>query len=358
MPISLDLFNDYSKFQNFFNDEQEIQEIADQAKEEKEYEPHLYFNRWQVCWITIKYPFDALLECIFDMLAATFGFFGCTSCERVFEILSMHQMRDHKHLKAQEKFKEEFLAPSFNTHRIGTCGFYCSPTIERDKIDDSNVKACTFDPKDVIKDTPDSKKQKFLELTTHLPVYHENGICRGASQWFMNLYLKTQHLFKDPRNHFVAVCKQFEKGCSEKAALLQTFDEAKIAINLFGIKPLKPLIEYKISGDSSNPEDIKIAELVKKKFQTPKVLHQLKTMENGFYSVGIRSHRFNYIKVSDEIGFVWNPNGACGGISVSGKNQAENLSNLILKILDDHSPTDWIAFHRWDFASNVAEESA
>lgn len=318
MSIS-DVLQDYSKFKNFLSDEKEIQEIQKEAENERDYTPRLYYNRWQVCWITLNYPLDLLLESIFEMLADLFECFGCTKCHRFFKILSMHQMREWKYLKAQEKYGEKFLAPSTSLHQVTTCRFYGNEPIKKEEVQDAQVRRFAFDvtEQDVQESTESlsqpirTDKKRILdcfrtmengfygvglfnhrfnyikvsdsvgfvwdvashggisvsgdnqaellfnlleEITdehparpistsllshiTHLPLYHPLGICRGASQWFMNLYLKTAHLFKDPRNHFVAICKQFQTGSSEKAALLQTLDDATISQQILGIKPL------------------------------------------------------------------------------------------------------------------------
>lgn len=314
MSFTIDLLHDFTKFKNYLHFDQEIEEIAALAKDEAPYKPHLYFNRWEVCWITVKECIDRLLSWIFECFADFFACCGCTNCGRLFTVLSKQQMRDLRQLTAQQTYQTDFLVPSMNVHTFSSYNLYCTPSLKIDEIQDAKVKSFTYGRIAFEKGMP--------EVLHTLPFYFPLGLCRGKAVLFQYLYLTTRHLFSDPFNHFIAVGKQFEKGASEKAALMQNLDDSRLICGLLRQRIVQ-LFGY-----------------FKNQFQSPEAILRFKTLNPGFYSVNLQDHHVHYIKIDDATGFLWNPNAEIGGISVSGARQAEKLLKEFDKITK--KPTDYV----------------
>jgi hypothetical protein len=73
-------------------------------------------------------------------------------------------------------------------------------------------------------------------------------------------------------------------------------------------------------------------------------IEKLKKLPPGAYGVGLHNHRIGYIKMDDQLGFIWDPNK--GAIALVGKKQADELLKYLLK------------YNRYATASSVYFEKA
>jgi len=103
-----------------------------------------YFNRWNIVWITLTQPFYSILS-IFSSTAALLSYcLFVPSAARAFTVLSKQLTRDWQQVCSQWEFKTPLLAPSINTHQLGSWDLYQWGDIPYDSIRDEMVKPLTF----------------------------------------------------------------------------------------------------------------------------------------------------------------------------------------------------------------------
>lgn len=134
---------------------------------------------------------------------------GATDLSKRCYVHSRHLLDQSQLLSTFRKYRDNFLIPLTNAHRLDTEDFYLHPPLAHP-----------------------------LQRDTSLNFYHSMGICRGICDWFLYLYFKTQANFTSPEEHIKAVGKIFEKGAPRQAAFFQTFT-ASYALTLlgFGVQP-------------------------------------------------------------------------------------------------------------------------
>jgi hypothetical protein len=135
--------------------------------------------------------------------------------------------------------------------------------------------------------------------------YHSEGICRGASFWFLYLFQKTAGHFATEKEHFIAVARQFINGVPRQAALLQTFCNAEA-----GLLDMKKIGAFEISL----PQIMNHA---------PDLIKNIRSLSPQAYYLGVNDHGIVYVKFSESMGYIWDP--AIGAIDCEGIDQAKFL---------------------------------
>lgn len=307
----------YPRLVNFFKGKKEIGEISLLAKDEKKL---LLANRWQVSCILAPllcsiYTLTSLFICI---LGNVVGCIGISSLQKRCIVLSKH----FKANAAEASLFSRFIGFSRNMHALDSADFYLRPEIPTKSLKDPQIIDVTFFRSHGATDPLDP-------LVRNIIFYHGEGICRGMSNWFMHLYLKTVDKFKNPAAHLAAVTKIVgERGASPQAALLQSFsDEAALL-------KMKTTYSTVISHRMLNEKDQK------------KSLAALSNLPPGAYGVGLYHHRINYIKVHDELGFIFNP--SKGLLRCEGKEHAKKALDHFLEYHHVSEPNSCVELNRYE----------
>lgn len=141
-----------------------------------------------------------------------------------------------------------------------------------------------------------------------ISLYSPEGVCRGASLWFIYLFLKTKNFFPDPKKNLLAVSQQFITGMPKQATILQAFDRVEAFLKL-----------RKYNQESQN---ISLYELDAHAESARTKMHSL---PQGIFRVGCYRHSLVYIKLSEGEQYVWDPR--CGLMPTS----ADQLLKMIKK---------------------------
>ncbi len=129
-----------------------------------------------------------------------------------------------------------------------------------------------------------------LPHTKTLDLYRENGICRGASLWFLYLYLNTSHLFIDTETHLRAVAEQFKLGVPPQGAISQALEEGS------------PLL--RLQKEDRDEHNISILELDS---DAESADDKIKALLPGAYRLGVYKHSIVYIKPDGNAGYLFDP---------------------------------------------------
>lgn len=329
--FSPDLLNNFTDLKAFFSGEEEIQAIAESETVDPSNDPPtLYYNRWQIAWIYITTPFMGIFVLFCETIACLLFHLGAVGTSRVFTLLAKHSLYDWKILENQNIYQDRFLVPSRNCHDLWTTDVYTTPPIHESMIVDKKVRKMIF-YKAIVKIDSHAKQLKDdvmdgIKKIHFLNFYSSDGLCRGMSSWWMFLFLSTKHLLKDPYEHVKAVSKIFEKGAPRKAALLHTLagDAEALLLNMETTDVFKT--DYKhIHKDAT------------------KTLDDLKKIPPGEYALGFRTHRINYVKYRDDLGFIWDPN--MGPLPLEGEDHFENLLDK-MRLYSTPDKDDEVYFQR------------
>lgn len=160
------------------------------------------------------------------------------------------------------------------------------------------------------------KAYESYRKTDHISIPFDSplGVCRGATTWFVYLFVSTQHLFKEPKKHLIAIAELFRSGVPSQGCLLQGL--INVEENILGLKT------QLIKEASSTCFEMDIHE--KKEMQK-----KLQKLDPGVYFLKVRRHAFAYIKISENEGYMWNANS--GLIDLEGSIQSGRLLDYILQ---------------------------
>jgi len=159
---------------------------------------------------------------------------------------------------------------------------------------------------------------QYLVPTMHLELRHKGGVCRGISDWFLYLYLQTNHLYADTQKHMVALSKIFADGAPIEAVLGQSLHERKGKILSLEIgknvtwfsEPIQTLDLIEVSG--------------KRQIKDPSVVEkELANLKVGAYQCSFPNHSCVFIKTSEELSYWFDPNS--GVVEIKGPDQAAKL---------------------------------
>lgn len=129
----------------------------------------------------------------------------------------------------------------------------------------------------------------YLEQNCSAIQLFSEGLCRGASLWFINLFLKTEAKFQDLNAHLLSVSQQFKTGVPKQGALLQSLQNAEQLVKLkkTDLKELYiSLYELDCNRESARAK--------------------IETLNDGIYRLGVLNHSLVYIKKNGS-GYLWDP---------------------------------------------------
>lgn len=291
-----EIFNSEFRFRQFFQSEEEIQEIARLSRIQRPYQKTLYYDKWQVVWIVCTTPFRMVLSLFWKALACFYEKKELYASMQHAQVKAAHQERLYRNYAKQAEFKEDLLCPASNFHQLEAEDLYKQPSLPTSSIRDPWVL-----------------DQTYARIRDRVDFFDAGGLCAGASRWFVHLYLSTKGMFESPYEHMRAVGKQFEKGMPKKAALLHALNHNSTN-ELFPIKT-----------------DFEFAKISWEQIDDPKAaIAVFNGLEPGCYELGTFAHRFVYIKSNDDLGFIFDPN---KGVIVQEGDLAQKVFNFTLRYL-------------------------
>lgn len=123
-----------------------------------------------------------------------------------------------------------------------------------------------------------------------LSLYFEEGMSRGASTWFINLYLKTHHRFDKTSKHLESVGKIFESGVPKQGAIAQVFQSPEHLL--------------KIKKNVDKKKEISLLEL---EYFHAKVNEKIGALSKGIYRVDMGKESLVFVKRDNQECYIWNP---------------------------------------------------
>jgi hypothetical protein len=126
-------------------------------------------------------------------------------------------------------------------------------------------------------------------------------MCRGVSEWFLSLYLRTRHRFSSTSQHIRAVGKIFEHGAPYASALIQSMNAEDVSWRALKLKVTMDVLKERSPKTS-------LERIAKKIYRLPKGAY-------GVYFLGNAPHRVNYIRESKGKRYLIDPAWGCLRIS-------------------------------------------
>lgn len=263
-PLDLPIWQSPSSLQGFFKGERAIQDIC--LKRQVGASMPLLAGRWKVTIVieTCAYELSACAWRILSLLVWVCS----TDLSKRCIVLALHAKSHAETLSCQKRFGMHFLAPSVNTYPTDRSDIYLHPP----------VNSSLFGPSGF---------------------FNANGLCRGMSNWFLYLYFQTRPAFDNPVIHMRYVTRQFAHGAPPQAALLHLFNPHVRPRPVAAHLPSLQITEFfrRFSTNSSVTNQAIAAEL--------------NELDSGAYTVFSSRHQFNFIKIDDDLSFIFDPNYGC-----------------------------------------------
>lgn len=260
-------------------------------------------GRWSVCH-SLTSGCLKMVALIFSELAYFFSFCGCESLAIYLRGKSLSLEGKNSDLSVPSTFK------------------LVGKTINR-----PNEKASIYNQLDPIPVVDPKLKKRLFSPKSHLKFGHVGGICRGEVDWFLKLYLKTRAQCSDSQQHMKALARRFKKGGPAEATLLQS-----IYVRNGKILGLKNGMRSAFSK-CYFPDVLRFC--ANDLHSTQKVInqYQLESLPPGAYKIGLPFHATAWIKISDELGYFFDPNE--GVTEIKGGNQSAALFNKLKAVFQD-----------------------
>lgn len=273
--------------ETFFKGQQAVETIKEVSRSNS---PPLLAGRWKLT-MGIEIQAYAWSACVWRIMSLIVYMFS----ENLYKHCVVNALHDISHaasLKCQRKFKEHFLCSSINTYRHDGTDIYLRP-----KENEGNPNYPLFGA---------------------AGFFNANGLCRGISFWFLYLYFQTKSNFTDPERHMKAITQQFSQGAPAQAALLHLFNPRLTPRPVYRHLPLL------------------VTEFFKR-FSTERMTHrgiasQMNTLAPGAYAILSSKHQFVWIKIDDQMSFLFDPNYGC--FSINGSLSLEKVLPLCLSTHD------------------------
>lgn len=247
-------------------------------------------ERWQIHWMEVlTYIHEKVLSIMLSSIHKGLLSLGLTSASRTVELINLHLCCTKNHLIAIKRHGLDLLSLSRNCHELESREFYLQEPIQIASIRNKEMRALTI---------PTSTEFKF---------FHSKGLCRGMCFWFIYLYFTTVSDYTDKIEHITAVAKQFEEGAPSPAALLHS---------LIGI-------EYPLLSLLGSVKHVSFIEFEKNVASFAKY-------PPGVYSMGLGTHRLNYIKFSETEAVIFDPN--MGAFRFCGQEQMTQSHQYICSV--------------------------
>ena len=133
-------------------------------------------------------------------------------------------------------------------------------------------------------------RRRFAQSYNQIEFYHPKGDCRGGSEWFIRLFLKTERHFSDATKHMIAVAKEFEAGIPGQGVVLQGLvNPAELLKEKSSEMKAHEISSYELDDDRAACID-KIASLPK-----------------GIYRVSVLNHSMVFCKAASGEALMWDP---------------------------------------------------
>lgn len=246
-------------------------------------------ERWQIHWLEVlSYLHDKILSSALRVIQYGFIQIGASSLARRVELINLHFNTAKHQLVAVKTHNAALLSLSRNCHQLGSSEIYLQPPLPCSSVQDEGIRALA-----------NTDKSEF-----YIDFFHKKGVCRGMCFWFVYLYFATAAEFSDPIAHITSVAKQFETGAPAPAALLQSLHSIESPLlSLLGEAKQVSFISFKNDRDS------------------------FAKYPPGVYSIGLGTHRINYIKISEKEAVLFDPN--MGAWRIRGDDQATRSHQYI-----------------------------
>ncbi|MGC1878473.1 MAG: hypothetical protein WA678_03745 [Rhabdochlamydiaceae bacterium] len=301
------VFESYANLQSFFNRSPAIQEVLSKKNEPYSGIPiPLNANlacRWRVCQMTTA-PFRWALAIFLKISAAGLACCGFSGRAKDLKRCAIHLIIGFD-VFSNETTKVAMIMASEN-----------HPNKEGEIVNTHPLIPESQSPVSVTKRTYSSVHNHEIRFN------YKQGICRGISNWFLYLYLKTKNQFPDPRAHMAALGEQFKNGGGMDPTLLQSIflRKGKLLDLKIGTQPAhSTTVRHPVSSIEHPPHRWKTS--------STEMIDQLKTLPPGAYTVRVPSHRMAFVKIDDRLGFFFNPNE--GIIEICGNELGEKLYTQI-----------------------------
>ena len=306
------VFASYGSLKNYLNGAEAIQQVVSQ-KDRRSTPVYTPFHakldcKWEVCQIATA-PFRWILAFVLEILAEGIGLFGATSTAKELKNVS-------KHLEIGfDVFSEDttrMLIIKQTKNRPNTQGQIINhhPSIPMNRIPDPKVVRKIIDARAV-------------ELN------HRDGICRGMSDWFLYLYLKTKNQFNVPRAHMRALGKQLSKGGGAEATLLQSLfiNKGKLLGLNIGFQPTH-------SGHAVST----VASINWNSESEENRTQFLQALPAGAYAIRFSNHQMAFVKCNNNLAYYFDP--SLGIVEIEGAEMIDKLQvfmKALMKIEMQHS---------------------
>ena len=304
------VFNSYTNLQNFLLSSDAINQVLSRkdkpfSKVLRPLNPNLSC-KWQVCQIATS-PFRWIAAVVLKIIAKIASFLGAAQYAK------------------QAKTGSHYLSAGFDLYsETPTKLFKIKNTTNGPNTQGKIVNETSLIPESHITDSR-VKNRTFCRIYNGVKFNHHHGICRGMSNWFLYLYLKTKDQFSDPQSHMAAIGRQFAEGGGMESTLLQSIYLRK-----------GNLLNMKVGTQVAHSPGTFVTSLYKYtpsewKSSTELIVCQLQNMPAGAYEVGLPLHDVTYVKINNRLGFFFDPNH--GITEINGDAVGENLYELISKTL-------------------------
>ncbi len=314
------VFRSYSNLKDFFNRSNAVQEVLSKKNEPYSGVPvpvgANLAGKWQVCQIATA-PFRWILSICLEIFAAIFE-----ACDQVSVAKNMGNWAVHLNI-------------GFDSYSEDTTKLFKIATSRNEP----NREGKIVNEHPAI---PESRLEEKARQRTFCSVHHEvrfghhEGICKGMSYWFLNLYLKTKEQFTDPRALIAAIAEQFKKGGGMDPTLLQS-------VYVRGGK----VLNLKIGNRDAAGRSFYPNRHIPNEWRTnsSEMIRKMKALPAGAYGVALPVHMTAFIKVNDLLGYYFDPNH--GVIEIQGSELSEKLYEQVSRVLratgdgDKNTPIDF-----------------
>ena len=357
------LLNNFYGLKAFLNGNHAALEVKELAKNPKLVKfpttNSPYFNRWQVMWICVKYPFEAIFSIYCRTVSFVLNSLYLQKPGQFFAVLARQMTRDWEQLCDSWNAKTPLLMPSLNEHQFTSWDLYGHGALPARMIKDEVVHPLTFQSKELrvrvkramgiffeqlVKaragffGSTISNGEKKLVIRNFRETYASEGVSQAISELSRtyagdSISVPLEHLYealipnKELSNEVATIPLYAESGVCRGSSIwfihlyfktLDSFKDPKhhlIALaSQFktGAPSQAGLLQALSSGE-------KLLELEKQKMKTSKVsLYELdsnldsankkiNSLPNGIYRVGAYRHSMVFVKYSQKESYVWDP---------------------------------------------------
>jgi hypothetical protein len=298
----------YANLQSFFNRSPAIQEVLSKKDEPYSDIPipiHTKLDfKWQVCQIATS-PFRWILAVFLKTVAEGLTCCGPSHLAKDMKNWSVHLIVGFDAFSNETTKVAKITASMNHPNQAGKI------VNEHPSIPESRVAISV-------------RERTFCCLYKKIKFGHYQGICRGESFWFLNLYLKTKDQFSDPRAHMAALGEQFKDGGGMDPTLLQSIylGNGELLNLKIGTQSATEILPRSLRHTTDNWRS-----------NSANIIRQLKAIPVGAYAVGVPVHQTAFVKVDNQLGFFFDPNH--GIIEIQGPELAEKLYERVSRTLKE-----------------------